>query len=149
MWESGRALIRAYPEEFDRANQEEHIENLLERFGNVHLGDTIFRVGRDIQRKLAHDDRLVGAMLFDLQHGIEPVITAEAAAAACFFRKTDENGRLYEPDEEFARQIFPRGLDYILSQVCGLAGKTDDEKKAISLIRPSFVQFASLPRYKT
>ena len=144
MWESGRALIRAYPEEFNEANQEEHIENLLRRFGNVHLGDTIFRVGRDVQRKLAHDDRLIGAMLFDLRHGIEPLITAEAAAAACFFRKTDESGRRYEPDEEFARQIFPRGLDYILSHVCRLTGKTDSERKAITLIRPHFERLAKL-----
>lgn len=144
MWESGRALIRAYPEEFNELNQEGHIENLLRRFGNVHLGDTIFRVGRDVQRKLAYDDRLVGAMLFDLRHGIEPVVTAEAAAAACFFRKTDENGKMYEPDEEFARQIFPQGLDFILSRVCGLTGKSENERKVISLIRPRFEKLAKL-----
>jgi mannitol-1-phosphate 5-dehydrogenase len=144
MWESGRALIRAYPEEFSEKGQEEHIENLLRRFGNIHLGDTIFRVGRDVQRKLAFDDRLIGAILFDLRHGVEPLVTAEAAAAACFFCKTDENGRQYEPDEEFVRQIFPRGLDFILAQVCGLTGKTNEERKAISLIRPRFEKLAKL-----
>jgi len=144
MWESGWALIKAYPEEFNESNQEDHIENLLRRFGNVHLGDTIFRVGRDVQRKLAYDDRLIGAMLFDLRHGIEPLITAEAAAAACFFRKTDENGKMYEPDEEFVRQVFPQGLDFILSRVCGLSGKANEERKAISLIRPHFEKFSKL-----
>jgi len=144
MWESGRALIKAYPEDFNEENQEEHIENLLRRFGNIHLGDTIFRVGRDVQRKLAYDDRLIGGMLFDLRHGVEPLITAEAAAAACFFRKTDENGRLYEPDEEFAHRIFPQGLDFILGRVCGLTGKSEDERKVISLIRPHFEKFAKM-----
>ncbi len=142
MWESGRALIDAYQAEFNEENQEEHIENLLNRFGNVHLGDTIYRVGRDIQRKLAHDDRLIGAMLFDLRHGVEPKVTAEGTAAACFFRKCDERGHLYEPDEDFARLIFPRGLDHILSRVCGLTGKNEDENRVISLLRPHFKRFS-------
>ncbi len=142
MWESGRALINAYPKEFNEENQEEHIENLLRRFGNIHLGDTIYRVGRDIQRKLAFDDRLIGAMLFDLEHGVEPLVTAEAAAAACFFRKTDETGKLFEPDEEFRRLVLPRGLDFILNTVCGLSGKSEVERKIISLIRPHFERFS-------
>ena len=142
MWESGRALMNAHPDEFNEENQEEHIENLLKRFGNVHLGDTIFRVGRDIQRKLAHDDRLIGAMLFDLHHGVEPKVTAEGAAAACFFRKRDELGRLYEPDEDFVRLIFPQGLDHILSRVCGLTGRNEEENRVISLLRPHFKRFS-------
>lgn len=141
MWESGRALIRAYPDEFTEENQEEHIENLLQRFGNVHLGDTIYRVGRDIRRKLAPDDRLIGAMLFDLSHGVEPVVTGEVVAAACFFCKTDENGHSYGPDEEFRRLLLPKGLDSILSEISGLTGKSEREKRAISLIRPHFDKF--------
>ncbi|OGD19641.1 MAG: hypothetical protein A2W03_02380, partial [Candidatus Aminicenantes bacterium RBG_16_63_16] len=121
MWESGRALIAAYPDEFDANSQEEHIENLLQRFGNAHLGDTIFRVGRDVRRKLARDDRLIGAMRFDLERGVEPLVTAQGAAAACFFRKTDEHGQPFGPDEEFRRVDLPQGLDHILSHVCGLS----------------------------
>ncbi len=144
MWESGRALMNAHPDEFNEENQEEHIENLLKRFGNVHLGDTIYRVGRDIQRKLAPDDRLIGAMLFDLRNGVDPRVTAEGAAAACFFRKRDERGRLYGPDEEFARLVFPQGLDHILSRVCGLTGRNEHEKRVVSLLRPHFERFSKL-----
>jgi mannitol-1-phosphate 5-dehydrogenase len=145
MWESGRALIAAYPNEFNEDNQEEHIENLLKRFGNVYLGDTIYRVGRDVRRKLGRDDRLIGAMHFDLEHGVEPKITAEGAAAACFFQKTDENGRPFEADEEFRRLIFPEGLDYILSAVGGLTGSDEIERRIISLIRPHFQRFLARP----
>lgn len=141
MWESGRALIAAYPDEFNEPNQEAHIENLLKRFGNAYLGDTIFRVGRDVQRKLAHDDRLIGAMRFDLEHGVEPAVTAQGAAAACFFRKTDEKGRPFGPDEEFRRMLFPRGLDYILSEVCGLSETDDIDRRVMALIRPHFARF--------
>jgi len=141
MWESGRALIAAYPDEFNAANQEEHIENLLKRFGNVYLGDTIFRVGRDVRRKLARDDRLIGAMRFDLERGVEPEVTAQGAAAACFFRKPDEAGLPFGPDEEFRSLIFPKGLDYILSHVCGLSEADGIDRRVSSLIRPHFERF--------
>lgn len=141
MWESGQALINAYSNEFNEQNQEEHIDNLLKRFANKHLGDTIFRVGRDIQRKLSYDDRLIGAMRFDLEHGVEPEVTAIGAAAACFFRKKDKTGSYYERDKEFHQSIFPKGIDYILSHVCTLTGKNDIEKKIISLIKPYFQKF--------
>lgn len=141
MWESGKALINAYPAEFDEKNQGEHIENLLRRFGNVHLGDTIYRVGRDVQRKLARDDRLIGAMRFDLEHGVEPLVTAEGAAAACFFRKRDEQGNLYEEDREFAEAIFSRGIDHILSHVCGLRAGDPIDARIASLIKARFAEF--------
>jgi len=141
MRESGRALIKAYPDEFNEKNQDEHIQNLLKRFGNVHLGDTIFRVGRDVQRKLASDDRLIGAMRFDLKHGIEPIVTAEGAAAACFFQQRDDQGNLFEGDEEFHRLVFPKGIDYILSRVCGLTGKDEIELKIMSYIKEHFMKF--------
>jgi mannitol-1-phosphate 5-dehydrogenase len=138
MWESGRALIHAWPDEFNEANQEAHIENLLERFANQYLGDTIFRVGRDIQRKLSYDDRIIGALRFALENGIEPVESAFTAAAACFFRKTDENGDLFPGDREFAEQIFPQGIDAILKTVAGLSPQIPTEKKILKLIREQF-----------
>lgn len=39
-----------------------HVEDLLHRFGNRGLGDSVLRVGRDPVRKLAADDRLLGAL---------------------------------------------------------------------------------------
>lgn len=141
MWESGRALITAYPDEFNEINQEEHIENLLRRFGNAHLGDTIFRVGRDVRRKLARDDRLIGAMRFDLERGVEPEVTARGAAAACFFRKTDDSGRPFGPDDEFRRLDLPKGLDFILSHVCGLTETDEIDRRVAALIRPHFAKF--------
>lgn len=141
MWESGQAMIKAYPQEFSRCNQEEYIERLLKRFGNVYLGDTIFRVGRDVQRKLSYNDRLIGAMRFDLFHGVEPKMTAAGAAAACFFKKRDLDGTLYPRDEEFHRDIFPKGIDYILRHVCSLRKKNNVEKEIIVLIKQYFEKF--------
>jgi mannitol-1-phosphate 5-dehydrogenase len=85
MWESGRALIRRYPDEFDEQNQGEHVEDLLVRFANRSLGDTIHRVGRDLPRKLSRDDRLVGALLMDAAEGVLAPATTRA--------RTSDHGR--------------------------------------------------------
>ena len=57
-------------------------DNLLYRFGNAHLGDTVERVARDPVRKLAAHDRLVGAALLCLAQGVEPVYIVRAIRAA-------------------------------------------------------------------
>jgi mannitol-1-phosphate 5-dehydrogenase len=121
MWESGRALMRRYPEEFTEESQEAHIEDLLERFGNEALGDTIFRVGRDLPRKLSRHDRIVGALLLDAAEGVPAPATIATLVAALSFRATDEHGRLYPADEEFARNFEARGVEWVLTEVCGLA----------------------------
>lgn len=42
---------------------------LIDRFGNRLLGDTVERVGKDTKRKLSENDRLVGAANLCLKHG--------------------------------------------------------------------------------
>lgn len=138
MWESGRALINQYPNEFNEDNQGEHIEDLLGRFANKALGDTLHRVGRDIRRKLSHEDRVIGALLCDLRNGVEPTVTARCAAAGMLFQKPDEHGRLFSPDEAFAAEMLPRGIDCILAEVCGLERGKDPDDRAIALIKAAF-----------
>jgi mannitol-1-phosphate 5-dehydrogenase len=123
MWESGRALIEEYPDEFNEHNQKEHIDDLIRRFGNVHLGDTVYRVGRDLPRKLGFDGRLVGAARLDIKHGIVPRYTALGIAAAFFFRAGDENGQIFEKDREFAQELEQHGIDHMLETVCGLGSE--------------------------
>ena len=133
MWESGRALIKEYPGEFHEQDQREHIKDLISRFGNVHLGDTIYRVGRDLPRKLGFDERLVGAARLDMKHDIAPGYTALGIAAAFFFRAGDENGQLFANDRSFAQELEQCGIDHVLRDVCGLAPKK--HKKLATMIR--------------
>jgi len=64
---------------------EEHANDLRRRFANRALGDTIVRLGRDPLRKLAPDDRLVGAARLAEQAGVEPRALSWAIAAGyCF-----------------------------------------------------------------
>lgn len=88
MQETGEALIARYglnPEE-----HWEHVEDLLFRFSNRRLGDTVARVGADPVRKLRPDDRLTGAALFCLEQGIRPVYLSQAIAAALRFDNPED-----------------------------------------------------------
>ncbi|MEM1607571.1 MAG: mannitol-1-phosphate 5-dehydrogenase [Candidatus Bathyarchaeia archaeon] len=133
MWESGEALIREYPDEFSRENMGEYIEDLIQRFNNRALGDTIYRVGRDLPRKLSRNDRLIGAILLDSKHSVPFLHTSLGVAAAILFRGKDEGGKLYPSDEIFVREIYPRGIDFILEKICGL--DAEKEKNIINLIK--------------
>lgn len=58
-----------------------HVDDLLKRFSNRELGDTVERVGRDPQRKMRPDDRLLGSHLFCQRAGVEPLHVSVAVAA--------------------------------------------------------------------
>jgi mannitol-1-phosphate 5-dehydrogenase len=124
MMESARALIEAYPDEFNEQNQREHVDDLLQRFENKALGDTIYRVGRDVRRKLGREDRVIGALRFDARWETDAPYTALCAAAGMRFRAVDENGEMYENDRDFALHIYPEGAEYVLREVSDL--RTDD-----------------------
>jgi mannitol-1-phosphate 5-dehydrogenase len=83
--ESGAALIRKYTGVdtlFTEAGYAAYADDLLARMTNPYLGDTVERVGRDPQRKLGWDDRLIGTIRLALKQGIEPRRYAFGAAAA-------------------------------------------------------------------
>lgn len=83
--ESGEALVRKHAGVdplFTRAGYTEYANDLLERMTNPYLRDSVERVGRDPQRKLGWDDRLIGTMRVALDQGLEPWRYAVGAAAA-------------------------------------------------------------------
>lgn len=135
MWESALSLIREYPQEFDEENQRQHIDDLLRRFSNKYLGDTVYRVGRDIQRKIGRDERIVGAILLDLRHNVEPMATAKVLASALLFRATDDEGKMYPKDEEFVRKWYPKGVEEILTELCGLDENDIAQRRIIERVR--------------
>lgn len=117
---SAEALIAAYPESFDREQLKEHIEDLLRRFSNRALGDTVHRVGRDLKRKLSGEDRVVGAIRLALRHGIDPQPIAEVYRDALRFKAPDEGGSLFPGDAEFQETLSKEGAAYALREVSGL-----------------------------
>ncbi|MBP5308048.1 MAG: mannitol dehydrogenase [Clostridia bacterium] len=62
-----------------------HADNLLFRFTNRALGDTVARVGRDTKRKLSPNDRLIGALKLSVKNGIPCRFLCIGIAAAMLF----------------------------------------------------------------
>jgi len=125
MRESAEALVRAHPSEFTRDDQAAHIEDLLERFGNEALGDTVFRVGRDLPRKLAPDDRCIGALRLCQREGVEPAAIVGVIAAALHFKARDEHGELFPADAAFHARLASAGPETVLREVAGLVATAD------------------------
>lgn len=57
-----------------------HVDDLLNRFSNKALGDTVERVGRDPQRKMQPEDRFLGSYLLCQRAGVEPLHVSIAVA---------------------------------------------------------------------
>jgi len=117
---SAAALIRRWPSEFNAQNQQAHVEDLLRRFGNRALGDTVYRVGRDLARKLAPNDRFIGALHLVQSEGGDPSAICRAIAAALRFRAVDENGTMFAGDCEFHERAAREGLAQLLHTHCAL-----------------------------
>ena len=83
--ESGGALIRKHSGKdrlFTAEGYRIYADDLLERMTNPYLRDSVERVGRDPQRKLGWNDRLVGTMRTALAQDLAPRRYAFGAAAA-------------------------------------------------------------------
>ena len=109
--ESTAGIVAAYNAQPDWLAS--HAADLIHRFANRSLGDTIFRLGRDPARKLAPDDRLVGAARLAEKAGVEPQAISWGIAAALKFNP---------PDDRLASNLQHRlaqtGLDEVLAQTC-------------------------------
>ena len=102
---SAKALANVYAAE--EPPLIEHVADLLERFANKQLGDTVFRVGRDLKRKLAPGDRMMGALALWEKAGLDPEPLRLGVALALRF-----------PDEGFAL-----AAEDALTEICGLDKK--------------------------
>ena len=96
-----QVVQRQFPGIFSTQELDDHIEDLIIRFQNRALGDTIYRVGRDVGRKLSWDDRIGGALLAAHRYGLGVDGLAQVFLAALDFRATDPvSGRLFPGDQE-------------------------------------------------
>lgn len=118
MHQAAEVLHVIYPDDYSLRELEEHIDDLLERFQNKALQDTIFRVGKDLSRKLSSDDRFVGIIRLAIQQGKAYDNILKAMVYGLFFRCTDEYGTQFPSDKDFFYDFQQKGLDYILQTVC-------------------------------
>lgn len=94
---------------------ESHVRDLLRRFANRALGDTIFRLGRDPIRKLAPKDRLLGAARLVEKSGVIPTALSWGIAAGYCFDPQDDPVAV-----DLQRMIRAGGLDAALQEISEL-----------------------------
>ena len=130
MLQSAAIIQKLYPDDFSMKDLEVHIDDLLNRFQNRALKDTVFRVGQDRPRKLGPDDRFIGIIRLaeSLKMNYEKIL--EAMAYAFYFKATDENGSSSAPDIRFENYL-SEGLECVLQKVCGL----DPEKDGMLIMK--------------
>ena len=94
----------------------EHGRDLLERYKNRALADTVARVGGDTFRKLKAGDRLAGAAVFCLKAGVMPKHIAMGIGAALLYEG--------EPNDKgtanMRQMCTEKGLEHILINHCGI-----------------------------
>jgi mannitol-1-phosphate 5-dehydrogenase len=142
MYEAAGALAMEYPESYSLQDLSDHIEDLLMRFRNRSLGDTLHRVGRDLSRKLSRDDRLTGAMLLCAQKNVPFNNIAAAYKAALDFAAPDENGNIFPADVMFREEVLHNASpetvlqsDSTLKIISGLDAAREADKKVIETLR--------------
>ena len=94
MQRSAFALAKKYRADIVELNA--YIENLIYRFENKILGDTVKRVGNDLKRKLSPNDRITGAYKICLENGVPVHYLCLAIAAAINFKSDKLSGESLE-----------------------------------------------------
>ena len=120
--ESSRALSKEYGVPLEELLI--FSENLLSRFENKLLGDTVERVGRDTKRKLSANDRFVGAARLCEKHGIKPVTILAGLAAGLHFAPEGD-----EASAEVVADVKANGVAHALAAYCGV----EDEATAAAV----------------
>ena len=95
-----------------------HAENLLYRFTNVALADTVVRVGKDTKRKLGANDRLIGALKLCEKHNIDASYICIGIAAGLMFAPDSDDA-----SKEVSAYATENGVLETLQKYSGYTGK--------------------------
>lgn len=118
MLQSAGILKAAYPEEFTASGLQDHIDDLIRRFRNKALRDTIFRVGQDLPRKLGADDRFMGSIHLAMQYSMPFDLILKAMSYGLHFKAKDEAGKSFPADVTFQESLI-KDFDSSLTEILG------------------------------
>ncbi len=118
-----------------------HAENLLYRFTNKALADTVARVGKDTKRKLSANDRFIGAIKLADKHNLPCEYLCIGVAAGMVFNPAEDESsvELSAFAKEFgAKETLKKYCDYdgrMTDLICTLYGMIKDGKQISALIK--------------
>ncbi len=135
MLQSSVVLSALYPGIFSKRHLHDHVEDLISRFRNKALGDTVFRVGCDLQRKLGSNDRLLAPFKAGIRLRIPIDKIAEAIYFGTHFNAKNENGQIYKDDADFFKLAASDGLMATLKKIGNL------DKQEYDIVNKQFIEF--------
>lgn len=125
MEQTACVLLKKYPEEFTLIDLKMHVEDLLHRFENKALGDTVFRIGCDLQRKLNRNDRVLSPLIDGLITNSRIDKILHTFSFGLCFKAKDDKSRMLPDDQVFSQSLSEKGLPFVLTRFCGLDPITD------------------------
>ena len=131
---SASALVKEYPQEFTSVTMKKYQQDVFERISNPALQDTVWRVGRDIPRKLGRTERIVGSLLLALGHGLTSDFHVQLYVAALSFHARDERGELADADRQFHADVKLKGISYALHTISEFNNTIERENKVLEQI---------------
>ena len=121
MQQSAKVLQTIHPGVFTDRHIKEHIDDLLHRFANRSLGDTIFRVGCDLYRKLSPDDRIITPLMSAFHHQLPYNFIVQVLHAALRFTCRGPDRKMFPSDIDFHNELKQEGRKKTLQRVCGFS----------------------------
>ncbi len=128
MNEAALALIKKH--RVSKKEIQDYISNLLKRFANKELRDTIYRVGREPLRKLGPNDRLTGAAKLTMQYNIVPENISVGIASALRYSDTSDKEAVI-----LQNILKSKRIKDVLKEVCGLEKENNLTKLIVSAYR--------------
>lgn len=95
-----------------------HADNLLYRFSNQALADTVARVGKDTIRKLGNNDRIIGSIILADKHNLPCEYICIGAAAGMHFAPDGDDSSI-----ELSNFAKENGPEETLKKYCGYRGR--------------------------
>lgn len=112
-----------------------YYNDLLIRFANKALGDTIPRVGREPIRKLGNEDRIIGAAKMCETQNIVPENICFFAACCLHYDEPSDH-----ESQKLKSLLKNYGIDYVLEKISGLLSK----ESTFNLIKQKYTEFWKL-----
>lgn len=113
MKESVAALVAKHPM-FTAVEQNQYVQQCMDRFANSHVVDEVQRVGRDPLRKLAHNDRLLGPIFMALERNLPINNLYYGVAAALLYDSQDDPQAV-----ELQDKIRNLGIEKTITELAG------------------------------
>ncbi|MDD3573349.1 MAG: C-GCAxxG-C-C family (seleno)protein, partial [Eubacteriales bacterium] len=138
---------------FDGQEMRAYCEQVIGKFSNPVLEDTLVRVGKGVGRKIARDERLVGPALICRKHGIYPYYLAKAVAYAMRFNNPEDTSLA-----QIALKMQQGNRTDSVMEICGLDSQrdfaylvarhylrhngtlTDEDARKVSVLKAAFSQ---------